>query len=1126
LTFGSWNEARRPRIQRQTRWEILQRDPPTRRYGVAVLYPEGLSEPTLEEAAAQNEQSDPVAATQQSPDGGPISGEMLRDLEAIQARRDRIEGDDEPELDLTGANTYKPSTMAVSFLAELREGCSLEVLAHCGRYRPKKVTITEGERSWERVWWLYSPVSLKMRFDLEQLCTGEAKLVAGTIAESSNVEGLSLSIEAYSRPQEAAGRRLITVCLINRTRASSQVDASCLFQSAFEVKLAHSGAGGGILPYPTIGRTDDQPEEAGLELLYRNTPVFGVGHGCAANWDDNPGQAVVGAIRAEALPMVEVPSITPDIVLEDGARLEVPMELLSRDDTGGLSKLETVVNEYENWIGRQQGRVDAGVDGLDRHRPAALRHLQECRRSADRMRDGIAFLRSDALVRKAFRLANLAMLLQQKAAGREPRKAIIAARSAGVRFNEAYTDPADRPLASDQGKWRAFQIAFLLMSLRSAADAEAPDRDQVELIWFPTGGGKTEAYLALAAYSMFLRRLRRPADVGVEVLMRYTLRLLTTQQFQRAARLACAMEYIRRTRDLALGEAPFSVGIWLGAATTPNTRADAVAMLRSLRRPGKRTPENGFLIDRCPWCRAQVGPLEGAVLGYNERDNTVVLSCSDRECPFFEELPVVVIDEDIYDEPPSLIIGTVDKFAMLAWKPAARSIFGLDMNGARTASPPGLIIQDELHLISGPLGSMVGLYETLVQVLCTESRGDRVVYPKLICSTATIRRYQEQVRALYARDRVSLFPPPGLDAGDSFFARYARESDRRLSPGRVYVGVHGPGLGSLQTAQVRSLAILLQSPTGLDRARRDPWWTVLAFFNSLRELGGTLSLLQSDIPDYLNVLRTRGGSGYEGMRRLNHVMELTSRLRNDEVTEAIAALEVATTRDDEKPVDICLASNIIEVGIDIDRLSLMVVVGQPKTTSQYIQVTGRVGRRWWERPGLVVTIYSASKARDRSHFEKFKSYHQRLYAQVEPTSVTPFSRPVLSRALHAVMAGYVRQVGAPREAARPRPLPVTLVEQITRELKVRVGIVDQDEEATLEEIIGQRIAEWERWENSEWTAGTGAYDPPLLRQAGAYADPAWRPRSWATPTSMRDVDAECQAEISALYLNGGNANNA
>jgi ATP-dependent helicase YprA (DUF1998 family) len=292
----------------------------------------------------------------------------------------------------------------------------------------------------------------------------------------------------------------------------------------------------------------------------------------------------------------------------------------------------------------------------------------------------------------------------------------------------------------------------------------------------------------------------------------------------------------------------------------------------------------------------------------------------------------------------------------------------------------------------------------------------------------------------------------------------------------------------------------------------------MVFFNSLRELGTSLSLLQSDIPDYLWALRNRLGLPSTQARRLRNFLELTGRLRNDEVPKAMEQLEVETTTVKNIPVDVCLASSIIEVGIDIERLSVMCVVGQPKTTSQYIQVTGRVGRKWWERPALVATIYSASKPRDRSHFEKFRSYHERLYAQVEPTSVTPFSPPVVDRALHAVIAAFVRESGTQQAANSPYPFPEQAVETIQRHLKERVEFVDPEEKERFGAAVDRRLAEWKRWQRTTWRRQRRDDEIGLLRVAGAYASAEESQLSWATPNSLRAVDAECEAKITTLYL--------
>ncbi len=290
----------------------------------------------------------------------------------------------------------------------------------------------------------------------------------------------------------------------------------------------------------------------------------------------------------------------------------------------------------------------------------------------------------------------------------------------------------------------------------------------------------------------------------------------------------------------------------------------------------------------------------------------------------------------------------------------------------------------------------------------------------------------------------------------------------------------------------------------------------MIFFNSLRELGTSLSLLQSDIPDYMKVIRNRRGSSWDDVRRLNRELELTGRLQNDDVPLVMEALE-APYGDDREPVDVCLASNIIEVGIDIDRLSVMSVVGQPKSTSQYIQVTGRVGRRWADRPGLIATIYSPTKPRDRSHYEKFRSYHERLYAQVEPTSVTPFAPPVLARALHAVLVSWARQRLDGDSAGSPYPVPTDALNEAAEILQRRVGTVDPEERASLDRFLAQRTGEWQRWLPGEWRRPGTSSEPGLIYPAGDYADPEERVRSWPTPTSLRNVDAECRGVITGIY---------
>lgn len=1087
-SYGPWHDS-------QTGEEILQRDPPMRRYGIGVLYP-------------YREPPDPgdllAASGGQAPQDEGLAGEAVE-----SSRQRRTSGlSDSSDFDISMANSYKPSALGVSFLLSTTSAPSQLVATISGAaYEPVQVSIADAR---PEVWWVRRPNAVSVPIATSELTADEAKVIRRDL--SPLWSGLSIGLEIYCRPW-GEGRVLATVTLVNRTNAQPPRDARCLFQ--VEMALAIRGSAR-FDAYPARDASAD-PEVESFDLLYKDVPTYAVGHGCAADWS---GPDTDRRLYARSLPTYETPSITPDIRLADGSEIKVPIAPLAGEDpdNDGMETLERVVDEYESWIVRKSAEADTLAS--EAHRLTAKKHLVLCTRAAKRMRVGLTLLKEDENASKAFQWMNAAMLDQQLRSAR-------ATRATSLVDGRFHVEGDVEPGGDRSGRsWRAFQVGFMLATLSSVADRNDPDRESVELIFFPTGGGKTEAYLGLAGFSMLLRRLRDSSDVGVQVLMRYTLRLLTTQQFTRAAALVCALDRQRKSHPELGG--PFTIGVWLGGGTTPNREDDARAALRKLNK-GDRKAENPFLLLRCPWCAAQFGPIEKAppkgpkVAGYVESGGRVIFQCPDSRCAYgnADGLPVSVVDESIYKAPPDFLLGTVDKFAALAWRPEARALFGIGPSGERVASPPDLIIQDELHLISGPLGSVVGLYETAIEALCTDDRFDAPVKPKIITSTATIRRYEDQARSLYARTTVHLFPPHGLDAGDSFFAQYARNKDGTLSPGRMYVGIHAPGLGSIQTTQVRTFAAILQAAQDLPEGRRDPWWTLLSFFNSLRELGTSLTLLQSDIPDYLNVIRSRYGLDYEQIRTLTDraTKELTSRLRHDEIPQAIEDLQ--QTYESGKALDVCIASNIIEVGVDIDRLSVMTVLGQPKSTSQYIQVTGRVGRRWKERPGLIATIYGASKPRDRSHFEHFRSYHARLYAEVEPTSATPFSPPVLDRAAHAVLIALVRQLGP--EDLKPWPFSEDLTTRALDLLRARVAEVDSIEADELDRVLKQRLHEWESWQRTQWSATSSDQDVPLLRAAGQWVPEEARALSWPTPNSMRDVDAECRVEVTSAYRRAAGA---
>ncbi|MBY0011632.1 helicase-related protein [Paenibacillus typhae] len=1121
VIFDKAEDLYKPYKDQKTGEEILQQ-PPSRRYGTAVLYPLKTEKEEIIEVKEDSGTNETESL---------IFEGALKDLENIDNRN--VVDQDDTDLDMVSANAYQQSSMAVSFKADFPTGSELVVHVDGGRYYPFSVKLRGGEEEKIRRWWVRVPVHFVVKVKAEKLLGTNEILEHGEITDATNIEGLDIQADILSRPLKDT-ERLVTVSLINRTQTERHIplDSVCFFQASFKVEIISPDYSPLVLPYPEMADLDVlDEEELSIALLYRKTKTYAVGHGCSADWSEITDDKAA-FVQSSFLPSYETKSMTPDITRDDGSDIVVSMRDLAGIEPGrnGMEQLEEIVDLYEKWIEKRREdskKLDTPLA------PAAEKNLQDCDKCVKRMKQGLDYLKNP-VVAKAFRLANEAMLLQQVIGG-AVREAEIA--DDIIRFASPYQTPDLSIIPEAKGKWRAFQIAFILMAMESSAKSGCPERETVELIFFPTGGGKTEAYLGLAAFSIFMRRLMNKTDAGVHVLMRYTLRLLTADQFQRASRLICAMESIRHRHQEELGSDEFSIGIWLGGDTTPNSHTVAKRQLAELK--SGKSNDNPFLINSCPWCGAKIGKLRTidskpgiekrskrstknrsqpnySVHGYKLSDGRVLIHCTDNECLFSDKLPIYVVDEDIYEKRPTFIIGTVDKFAQLAWNSRPRSIFGIGNDGTRISSPPGLIIQDELHLISGPLGSMSGIFEVLIEELCTDYRTGKGIKPKIICSTATIRRYQKQILDIYDRKDVALFPAPGLDADDSFFATYARDKEGKLMPGRKYVGLNAPGLGSMQTLQVRSLTSLLQAPMELDEKERDPWWTLLIFFNSLRELGTTVTLLQSDIPNHLKVIKNREDLDYKELRHLNKIKELTSRLSSDEVASAINELKIQ--KGAGTVTDVCLASNIIEVGVDIDRLSLMAVIGQPKTTAQYIQVTGRIGRRWYERPGLVVTLYSASKPRDRSHFEKFRSYHEKLYAQVEPTSVTPFSPTVVDRMLHAVMVGYVRQFGHLDEVDSPSSLPEELLDQLWNHIRKRVESVDYEELENVRKIFDRRIAQWKKLRPSEWSGKRTSGDYPLIYPAGSYVDPTTKRMSWATPNSMRNVDSQCLGEISALYV--------
>lgn len=898
---------------------------------------------------------------------------------------------------------------------------------------------------------------------------------------------------------------LVTIALVNRRpigggpRYFEELAKVSFFQTA----LSCTPIQGRILPYPRLEGVHLTPDEEELELQYRDRKVFAIGHGVAADWEFDKAGAVK-EVAACFLPAVEVPLVTtnnPDL-----PERAMDLSFLAECD----KRPEEVIGELDAFVGRYAAWVDAESKAPRDPSPTAhaviSRITDRQKHAVDRMRRGCRLLRTDQKTRHAFSLAQEAMRQQM----------------AHVRLVQGHKTE------KMTFKWRPFQLAFLLLTLESVLEPDCGDeRDLVDLLWFPTGGGKTEAYLALIAVLVLYRRLRWPGSGGgTAVIMRYTLRLLTAQQFQRATALICALEQMRRKSPAELGNEPITGGLWVGGASTPNRNVEAVEILTELR--SGQTGTRGLFLDQCPWCGTPlVPPLDGdrdpGSFGIRTEGEGIVFLCPNHTCEFHDRLPLHVVDEHLYEHPPTLLLATVDKFARLTWEDRANAFFGIRPN-----RPPEMIIQDELHLIAGPLGSFAGLYEAAIDTVLAF----KDVRPKYIASTATIRHASQQVLSLYGRD-MAVFPPPGHSCDDSFFARTDRS---RL--GRLYVGLCGqsPLLNWRETLAVATAASLaVPTAKQWQGALKDAWWTTVIYHGSLRGVGQSHRLALHDIPENLNRLldedRALHGEvlpdGQPGpldqIARALHdegqVMELTGNKDAAGIQEVLRCLP--KTCDDPESVSLVLCTNMLSVGIDISRLAMMIVNGQPLTTAEYIQASSRVGRD--RVPGIVMVNFNR-QPRDLSHYENFRPYHESFYRFVEPTSVTPFSAPTRHLALHAALIIVMRHgVGLlSNEAASRLDSHDGRVKKAISLFAARCRKADKESITEIEAQISRVLSEWQAHMHGHNNLlyvrrPKEPQFPALLRDI---FDPPEK-GLWETMQSMRSVDRVSTLRIVDTHKPGG-----
>lgn len=970
----------------------------------------------------------------------------------------RGETEDSLETGVSLFRAMKPSTAGLSFAVD--KACRrLDIRIKCGIYEVEEIDSDSGSESRKRRIWKRRPVNCQISADVR---TYTLK------SDDTGLDGLAI----YIRKRDYKSKIGLTVQAVNSNKLPESVssidrETSSFFQ--FEMSISTYPAGN-FSPRPILTQPRDNDEKIAA-LIFRKAKEYATGHTTAASWEiDDDG--LVQEVRITWMPMEKVSDTDPfgDEIFKS-EYLSRGMEMPDAYSIGQSSQkdivriLQPLPSAYKKWIEQQYGLLaDIMEDSL---LETARENLKYCNEICTRISGGIDILKKDTAACEAFRLANEAMQIQ--ACWKNEIKS-------GVPSND-----------EAKLKWRPFQLGFALLSLASLTDASHPDRNLMDLIWFPTGGGKTEAYLLAAAYVLFLRRLRPQSlysSFGTSVLMRYTLRTLTIQQFQRASALICACEYIRKRKSDDLGMERFSIALWVGGSLTPNKIKQAVEAINDLT--ADSTPKQ---LISCPGCKRELD------WRYEEEKESIECICKNEECVLSDGacLPVKTVDEEIYASPPSLVIGTVDKFAQIIRKKEVSVFFGLDGE----SPPPDLIIQDELHLITGPLGSLVGLFECAVDALCSYNGAK----PKIVGSTATIRRASEQIKNLFAR-KAAQFPPPAIDEKNNCFAKVDESS-----AGRLYVGLTTAGRSDKFSLQAVASSVL-QAGAELDSLPDfDPYGTVVAYFNSLRILGGALVAMQDDVPKSMGAYAHRREN--EERREISEPEELTSRKASREIPSILERLGIKFSPPES--IDVLLASNMLSVGVDIPRLGLMIVNGQPKAISEYIQATSRVGRGTVE--GLVITLYNHQKARDRSRYETFKTWHQALYRSIEGSSVTPFAPRARDKALHAILVAMSRHLikGFPSSGRINDDLESQIEEKIFPIIGKRIKQVDEREYDSAMNQMGEFLSEWKARSGSLkyiWRDQAESKSLLISAEAAAARKAAGKEPPYAkpTPNSMRDVE--------------------
>lgn len=1172
---------------------------PRAAYMVGALAPVTI-DPSLGGSSGTDVGADPAETGLAISDVDPISNGQSgvpvptdEDMASSDDGEDRDEG-------AKGALTH-PSSMGLRF--QVPGDCGvLTVTASWGRYETFRRANEDGRKvPWAR----RTPVMKSAEIDVRG---HYSHTILPPITLDTDV---TLRVELFSY-----GDRIIVELALSNDRVTG-MDAppgDWLFQTKIHV-VANSGEPV-FLPSRDVlddGYSETDDERRRLDVHYRHRLEFAIGRTASVTWnevDDESRRAT--SVETTWLPTAEVPQT---VAGEAGAAVTSMRKLMNLGPDDVDTAFTPLVDGYRTWLGEQEALAATLPEHL---RTTADEAIAEAGLVVTRLEDGLRILKTNSDSLDAFRFMNRAMRDQRM------RSQVAAARSerSDLSIKDALAEVEAKGDAA--ATWRPFQLAFILLQLPALTDPKNESRSSaaanVELLFFPTGGGKTEAYLGLAAFTFAIRRLQGVIDTddgpldggdGVAVLMRYTLRLLTSQQFQRAAALVCAAELIRQSNMAKWGERPFSIGLWVGSAVSPKRYTEAKQQIETARQDtGKAHGLTVLQLQRCPWCGSVIDPKRDLqTVGATER---IEVHCGDRKglCPFSIDagsgaLPITTVDDELYRNPPTFLLATVDKFARLAREGDAASLFGYvstrcprhgyrhpDSRSSCTGQshnkkseggvtypsvqiatvprlrPPDLIIQDELHLITGALGTAVGVFENAVDVLSSYDQAGTTVRPLVVASTATVRNALNQVTALYGRG-VAVFPPQVLDVRDTFFSREKPLSDE--DPGRKYIGVCAHGV-RLTLAEIRISEILLLAGQKLlddhgDAA--DPYMTTVGYFSATRELAGMRRYLDDDVT-------TRVAGNTEPFPRRTTdwarlaIGELTARISSEEISRTLDRLALPFTsswtladggsaqprwttrgkaaygkafaaaraakkiepKSPPRPYDVVLATSMLQVGVDVPRLGLMLVVGQPKNTAEYIQASSRVGRDP-RKPGLVVSLANWSRPRDMSHFESFRHYHETFYAQVEALSVTPYSETAMERGLMGMLVSAIR-VADERAADSLSPEPgageilskMPAAHAIISRIVARATPAAPDPQtvARMRQKLLQRIDRW--YAKAQENSGALVYErrrtdhvewPLLISPENTVALPA--DRVFVVANSMREVQPEFNLLVSPATQN-------